>query len=161
MQISSTEQNPGSKGPVWHFLAEHTISEYTSEKERGCSLIAVLQEQAVQDLGIPLECLARINEALIEFVNLMMLNCDQTIKGSPIVIRLFMGKMKSKSARSDKTIIITHEKQTVAMAQRTYPPGEKICAGWGFFIVERARVSPVSPDAGSPSLDIYLYQEGE
>ena len=127
-----------TKDPLWNFLAEFSLSEFLSYKETGDALKAELQRQVVQDLGIPAECLKKIETTLLEFLEQTKMHFNQGKKVFPIVIRLFYGK------------------------NMFHPINTKTFGGWGFFIIKRAQDFRTGSAEDSPNfIDLFLYKEGE
>ena len=137
MQSSYTTQS-STKDPSWYFLAEFSVSEFYTDKETGDTLKAELRRQVVQDLGVPPECLKKIEMTLIEFLQQTKVHFNPGQRVFPIVIRLFYGK------------------------NMIHPVDTKIFGGWGFFIIKRAQVFITGSAEGSPNfIDLFLYKEGE
>ena len=108
------------------------------DQETRDALMAGLLYQPTQDLGIPPECLKKIEITLIEFLKQMKVHIKQAKCGLPIVIRLFYGKK------------IFH------------PVDTKIFGGWGFFIIQKAQDFITDSTKDSPNfIDLFLYKEGE
>lgn len=162
MQTSNINKNGRSNDSVWQFLAEYSLSEFLPDHDKGDELTTGLLFQTIRDLGIPPECLNKIERILIEFFKQTMMQFNQGKREFPIMIRLFYRKKMIKSGNSAKTARDLQAKQTIEPMQMIHPADTKIFGGWGFFFIERARDFQAGSLVGSSNLiDLYLYQEGE
>jgi len=159
MQKSSAKHKSKSTDTLWYFLVEYSLSEFTLD-DFGDKLKNGLLFQTIQDLGVPPECLKKIEMTLTGFVNQSTFHSDQGKSIFPIVIRLFVREKMLRLENSAKTAEAPQEKPTIEGAQIISPPGTQRIGGWGFFIIEKARDLPAVPAAVSPNfIDLYLYQE--
>ncbi len=162
MQTSFETQKSRPIDLLWYLLAEYSLSEFMSDKETGNVLMAGSLLQTIRDLGIPPECLNRIERTLIDFVKQTTVRLQQGKRGLPIVIRLFYGKKVITSGNKAQTASDPQAKQTIEPTQMIHPADTNIFSGWGFFIIERTRDITAGSAVDSPKfIDLFLYKEGE
>lgn len=162
MQTSNPKYKSSSNDPLWNFLAECSLCEFVSDKETGDALKAGLLFQTLRDLGIPQECLNRIERTLVESINQIRIRFNQSQILNPILIRSFYEKKMISSGNLAEASSDLQKEQTIEPAQIIHPGGTQISGGWGFFIVERAREFPADSTVDTPNfIDLFLYQEVE
>lgn len=148
--------------PLWVFLAEYSLDEFTSDDDIGGAIKGGLLFQTIQDFGIPPECLNKIETTLIEFVKQTMLHINQDKRDFPIVIHLYCQEKMIKSGSLTETASDLQAQQTMEPMQMIHPADIKTFGGWGFFLIERARdFHPGSSVSPHHLVDLYLYKEGE
>jgi len=161
LQTSNAYKHGRSNDPVWQFLAEYPLSEFTSAGIDDLLMTGLLL-QRIRDLGIPPECLKEIERSLIEFIRQQMMQLNQGKREFPIVIHLYCQK---KIIETRKLAKIDHDpqaKQRIVPLRVIHPADTNAFGGWGFFIIERARDCLTDSTVAFPNfIDLYLYKEGE
>jgi hypothetical protein len=162
MQTSNADQSIRPDDPVWYFLAEYSLSEFTADLNVGEKLMAGSLFQTVRELGIPPEYVENIEMMLTGFAKEALVHFKQGGLELPGRIRIFCQKKMIDNANSAKTSRPYDTEQTLEHAQFVHHPGTKINGGWGYFLIERGGdVSTGSSASSWNSVDLYLYKEGE
>lgn len=161
MQTSHPKPNTSSNHLFWCFHGEYPLSGVISDQETGDEFWGGLLFQTIRDLGIPLECIHKIESTLSEFVGQTREPIHQGQRASALLIRLYYGKKIIKPGNLAKTTSDPQVKQTKESTRMIQPAVKNCYGGWGFFIIERARGVSTDSAVGSPSsIDIFLYREG-
>jgi hypothetical protein len=162
MQTSNSDQRIRPNNPLWCFLAEYPLSEFTSDLNGGEKLRAGLLFQTVSELGIPPEYVEKIEMMLIGFAREALIHFKQGTLELPGRIRIFCQEKMIDEANSIKTTNAYNSEQELERARYIHHPGSKTNGGWGYFLIETGgNVSAGSSASSWNSVDLYLYKEGE
>lgn len=161
-QNINANQQLRSDDPVWYFLAEFSLSEFMSDRDRTGDLTARLLFQTVRELGIPPDCVENIEMTLTGFAKEALMHFRQGRIELPERIRLFCQKKMIANANSAKTSMPYDAEPGMEHAPAIPYPGAKTNGGWGYFLIERGgNLSAGSSVRSWNPIDLYLYKEGE
>ncbi len=162
MQRSNPDHRVRPNNPIWHFLAEYSLSEFTSDPNGGERLPPGLLFQTLRELDIPPEYVEKIEMMLTGFASEALLHFKQGGFELPGRIRIFCQEKLINKANSAKTSSSYNTEQGLERAQFVHHPGTKMTGGWGYFLIETGgNVSTGSSANSWNSVDLYLYKEGE
>ncbi len=139
MRTPNTGKQTISSDPDWEFLAEYPLSIPAAGGAIERDMPDGMLFQALQDLGLPAECLRRLERT---FVNFAQEAKGQDRRGKlerSVFIRLFCQK---KTIENDEPALIGN-------------------GGWGYFLIEPGDdFRPVSSGNSGNRIDLYVYKEG-
>ncbi len=157
----AARQKLRSDDPLWHFLAEFSLSEFMSRQDRRGALTAELLFQTMRELDIPPECVEDIEVTLTAFAQETLVHFKQGTVESPERIRIFCQRKWLSGANSAKTSTSHSAQRVMEGASAITYPGTKMNGGWGYFLIERGvDLSGGSSVPSWNSIDLYLYKEG-
>ncbi|MGE5221970.1 MAG: hypothetical protein ACM3PY_06010 [Omnitrophica WOR_2 bacterium] len=161
MQIAHVTQDTKTNNPQWYFLAEFLLGDGLGDAATG-ELADRLLFQLLRDLGIPPECLKKIEATMTGFTREAIGQSSQGSYPSLVHLRLFCQRKIIENFYLANTSSRPDVKQPLEVARDSYGSETKSNGGWGYFLVERGGdFRGASAERPHHSIDLYLYREGE
>lgn len=133
--------NHPQDNPTWHFIAEILLDEENLDNFLASELTAVSLYQAMQERGVPVECIVRIKRTIAETIKGVTSSFNQSSSNLPVRISLFSNIKGTEYARFS---------------------GDQLHGAWGYYLIEKGRNFVDAPFRESPRIvELYLYKEGE
>lgn len=162
MQILNSTQNSRPYDPEWYLLVEYPLSEFLSDRDRSDKPAAGFLFQTVQELGIPSECLEKIEMMLKEFAKEALAQFKQEGGKLPEQIRVFCQNKLASVENAVENSMLSHAESGMERVPMVTYSHTMMNVAWGYFLIERrGNLSAGSPASSGNSIDLYLYQEGE
>lgn len=159
---NSFNQNPKCNDPVWYFIAEYSLSAGTVGKNIESEFTAGTLFQTMQNLGIPPECLQKIERTVAGFAKEATVHFNQGRCELPVSVRLFCPQKMVEDVNSEKISNHCNEERSMEPAQSIRRAETKTNGGWGYFLIERGGDFPHGSSRNCHNMiDLYLYKEGE
>jgi hypothetical protein len=141
MQTANDYREFKNNDPIWYFIAEYSLNEVARDENLEPGLMAGSLYQTIRDLGVPTDCLSKIEGTITGTAREAMSHINYSSPNLPVHIRLFCQR---------KTID----------GERHF--GDQMKGGWGYFLIEKGRDIPASSHEKSYCVaELYLYREGE
>jgi hypothetical protein len=140
MQIENDNQKVRYDNPTWRLIADCSLGEATSDGKGAAELNIRLLFQAMRELGVPPECLNRIEGTITEITRVRGEIESPHLTGSPVNIYLFCDKRTTDNVHHSE---------------------ERMKGGWGYYVIERGSDFPgTSCQEHHRVIELYLYKEG-
>ena len=162
MQTSNATQNFRSDDAGWVLLADLSLEDVLSDRDRREEPAAGYLFQTLRELGMPLECVENIAILLTEFAKESPVRYKQDGLEFPGRIRIFCQKKIIDDADAARaTSRPYHTEQAMERSPMILDFGTKMNGGWGCFLIQRgANVSDDTSLSSHHLIDLYLYREG-
>ncbi len=141
MQAANNQREFKNNDPIWHLIAEYSLNEVAHVKDLEAALMAGSLYQAIRDLGVPADCLNKI---------------EDTITGA---VRKAISRFKYGSPNLAVHITLFCQRKSIDGRRHLT---NQIKGGWGYFLIEKGWDLPAASHEKSHCLaELYLYREGE
>ncbi len=162
MPNSKDDPNTKSNDPGWDFMSEYSLGKFMLDVDsRGKTRFRLLFH-LVQDLGIPLECLKRIERTLTAFAKEALVCSNQGKNALAVYLHLLYQKKRPADVSSTETSKNFNAERSSEFAQIIQNSDLEMNAGWGYFLIERGgKFTAGSSTAPHHWIDLFLYKEGE
>lgn len=143
-------------------MSEYSLGKFMIDIDSRGEIRFRLLFHLVQDLGIPPECLKKIERTLTAFAKEALVSSIQGNNTIVVYLHLICQKKWLVDVSSKEPSNNNNAERSSEFAQIIQHSDLKINAGWGYFLIERGeRIAAGSSTEPQHWIDLYLYKEGE
>ena len=143
-------------------MSEYSLGKFMIDVDSRDEITFRLLFHLVQDLGIPPECLKKIERTLTAFAKEALMRSNQGKNTLAVYLHLLCQKKRLVDLSATETSNNFNAERSSEFAQISQHSDLKMNAGWGYFLIERGeRFTAGSSTAPHHWIDLYLYKEGD